>query len=363
MRNTSTPSNSITTLIEFIEDTGARLRLFDMGRRVVKIPRDIFLQIEKTAIPYPYPLQQQAWLALLFQYETSHADPYIWFLRFPLDEQGKLLQAARDDFMHRLVERLGSKLAASQKGIKMETALQDNPYSFKPTEDRMAVFHARASRLLKQPPSRFYQHARAFFQGRLGWDQWSFIGYQGIADMAARLDQEKNEHILSDALPQLSSKPFAALCHCLENEQLPLSITEKIVKRVDMELEWEQPDIQLIGSGIRGVSCSRSETLRQKLIKAVLQAPCAEDAEILAAISGRAWESLNQESIARSFLEKLAQNSIGQAFFDQCLADLLYLPGMREPLLKALRQPDRSATLSQSVGAFFQHITGQPKNG
>ncbi len=355
--------SAITTLTEFLEDTGVRLRQCDMGRRVVKIPRDRFLRIEKTAIPYPYPLQQQAWFALLFQHAASHTDPFIWFLRFPLDEQGKLLQAARDDFMHRLVERLGSKPQATQEEDRMETALQDNPYSFKPTEDRMAVFHARASRLLKQPPSRFYRHARAFFQGTLGWDQWPFVGYQGIADMAARLDQEENEQILSDALPQLSSKPFVALCHCLENERLPLSITEQLVKRVGMELEREQPDVHLISAGIRGVSCSRSETLRLKLIEEVLRAPCAEDAGLLAAISGRAWESLNQESIARPFLEKLARNSTGQSFFDQCLADLLYLPGMREPLLKALRQADRSAALSQSVGAFFQHINGQSTKG
>jgi len=355
-------TNTITTLTEFLEDTGARLHLFDMGRRVVKIPRDRFLQIEKTAAPYPYPLQQQAWFALLFQHEASHADPFIWFLRFPLDEQGKLLQAARDDFMHRLVEQLGSKPQIAQGGDGMETALQDNPYSFKPTDNRMAVFHARASRLLKQPPSRFYQHARAFFQGTLGWDQWPFVGYQGIADMAARLEQETNEQILREALPQLSSKPFIALCHCLENEHLPLPIAERIVERVGMELEREQPDIQLIGSGIRGVSRSRSATLPRKLIEEVLQAPCAQDPEILAAIGGRAWEALNQESIARPFLEMLARNNTGQVFFDHCLADLLYLPGMREPLLKELRRPDRSTALSQSVGAFFQRNPAQPNN-
>lgn len=85
----------ISTITEFLETSGARLRFFDMGRRVDKISRDRFLQFEKTAIPYPFPLQQQAWFALLFQDKSSQLEPLIWFLRMPLDEQGKLLQAAR----------------------------------------------------------------------------------------------------------------------------------------------------------------------------------------------------------------------------------------------------------------------------
>ena len=63
----------ISTLLEFLTSTGARLRLFDMGRRVVKIPHDHFLRFEKNQLPYPTPLQQQAWLALLFQEQKSSA--------------------------------------------------------------------------------------------------------------------------------------------------------------------------------------------------------------------------------------------------------------------------------------------------
>jgi hypothetical protein len=57
----------ISTITEFLQTGGARLRFFDMGRRVDQLPRDRFLQFEKTEIPYPYPLQQQAWFALLLQ--------------------------------------------------------------------------------------------------------------------------------------------------------------------------------------------------------------------------------------------------------------------------------------------------------
>lgn len=79
---------------------------------------------------------------------------------------------------------------------------------------------------------------------------------------------------------------------------------------------------------------------------------------MLSAISGRSWEDLQQQALAAAFLERLAGNREGQPFFDLCLADLLFIPGMRAPLLKALRNPNRSSALSRAVGGFFQSLKG-----
>ncbi len=346
----------ISTLLEFLNNCGARLRLFDMGRRVVKIPRDRFLGFEKNQQPYPAPLQQQAWIALLFHEREQAKESFVWFLRFPLDEQAKLNLAARDDFMHRLVERIGTDLKAVNEGSRIESAMEENPYGFKPRDDRLAIFHARVSRLLKQPASKYYDHALSYFQGDLGWDQWSFVGYQGIADMAARLDDGDNERLLIEALPVLPARPFEALCHCLENEKVPVKLAEALLGVAHSQLQQEAPESSTIAAAVRGISRSCSTTLRRQLLGDVLASPVSMDAEVLAAISGRAWESLAEESLAAPFLERLACNSEGQALFDQCLSDLLFVPGMREPLLKALRAPDRSATLSTAVGSFFQGL-------
>ncbi len=94
---------SETTLIELLENSGARLRVLDMGRRVVKIDRNSFLQFEQTAVPWPAPLVRQAWFGMLMQ-NSDLPEPLIWFLRMPLDEQGKLVLASRDYFIHRLIE-------------------------------------------------------------------------------------------------------------------------------------------------------------------------------------------------------------------------------------------------------------------
>lgn len=351
--------DQINTITEFLETTGAKLRFFDMGRRVAKISREQFLKFEKNDIPYPYPLQQQAWFALLFLDKKKPQEPLIWFLRMPLDEQGKLLLAARDDFMHRLIERVGEKMQAEQGGEEIEAALQDNPYSFKPNEDRMAVFHARISSNMKSPPSKFYDHARRYFAGELGWDQWSFVGYQGIADIAARHDEPDTESLLITAITEMPGQPLVALCHCLENETISVTLTEALFARAQQALQQEAPDLNLLAALLRGSALSKSKTVQQQLIHALLSSPCGNHIEMLSALSGRAWEQLQDPAIRMQFLERLADNSAGQEAFNLCMADLLFIPGMREPVLSAVRDPNRSTQLSEAIGAMFKGVTDQ----
>jgi hypothetical protein len=52
-------------------------------------------------------------------------------------------------------------------------------------------------------------------------------------------------------------------------------------------------------------------------------------------------------------MEQLAHNSAGYEAFSQLLADLVFVPGMREPVMQALRHPERSKKLSQFVGKMF----------
>ncbi len=350
----------ISTITELLECTGDRLRFFDMGRRIQKISHQQFLQFEKTEIAYPLPLQQQAWFAMIFQDEGKQGEPFIWFLRFPLDEQGKLVQAARDDFMQRLAERLGESLSAQQKGQQMEAALEDNPYSFKPKEERMAQFHAKASCLLKQSPSKYYLQAKDYFSGRLGWDKWSSLGYQGIADIAARLDQDGNEATIIQALSNIESEPLVALCHCLESEVISVAGTQALLSRAELELQNDAPNLALITAVLRGASQSRSDTVRKQIAHSFLNASCGNHIEVLAALSGRAWEWLRDDQIRMLFLERLAENNAGQDAFNQCMTDLLFMPGMRAPLLASVRDPQRSNKLSNAIGALFQGVV-EPK--
>ncbi len=343
--------SKIPTISQFLERNSTRLHLFDMGRRVVRIPRRQFLKFEHGEVSYPFPLQRKAWFGILFQ--EQEREPFIWFLQLPLDELGQLVPAARDDFLHRLLGRVDENLRAVKEGQQLESVLKDNPYCFKPKDERLAVFHAKAARALKRQPSKYYIHAQQYFSGELGWDQWPFVGYQGIADMAVRQHEKENNRHLSQAIPQLPVRPFEALCHCLENEKITLDITRALLDRAKTELAETTPDLAIISSAIRGAAQSCSAALRRELLHAVLNRPEICTPDLLVAISGRAWESLKEMESGRLYLERLAENSAGQPFFSQSLADLLYLPGMREPLLRLIRDPDRSERLSQAVGEMF----------
>jgi hypothetical protein len=348
--------NTITTLTEFIESGGLSLDFSDMGRRISTLARAQFVAFEKAESAYPLPLQQQAWFALTLSDPTQQQiEPMIWFIRFPLDEQGKLSLSARDEFMHCLLESLGSK----PQGDGMETALENNPYAFQPKQERLAIFHARMTRSLNRPASRFYDHAKAYFDGELGWDQWSFIGYQGIADLAARLDQHGNTRRLVKSIPSLPPSPLEVLCHCLENEALPDSIASALAQKGFASLRQASPNPQVLSAVIRGLSQSIEASIRNEFIDQLLEHPISQRSDLLAAIAGRAWESLEDDSLRHRYLERLADNEVGQEFFNGILSDLLYLPTTRSAMQASLRNPDRTPRLSQVIGTFFSQIRGE----
>ncbi len=347
--------NQIATLTEFLESGGLQLDYYDMGRRITPIRRDDFVGFELTETPYPAPLQQQAWFALILSDpQQQELDPMIWFVRFPLDEQAKLLQAARDDFLHRLMENLGQSAAGKRE--EMQAAIQDNPYLFQPKQERLAIFHARFTAHLNKPVSRYYEHARAYFNGELGWDQWSFVGYQGIADIAARFGTDIGEAQMTTAIAELPAAPLEALCHCLENESTSKPVTLALIKRAIQVLKQPEPDLRIVSSVIRGISQSSATDHRNELILKVLEHPISTHSELLVAISGRAWECLSEPQISERFLQRLAGNEVGQELFDGVLSDLLYMPTSRAWLHASLRNPQRSDQLNSAICRFFDSL-------
>jgi hypothetical protein len=343
-----------TTLIEFLQATGARVSIYDMGRRTVRIPGNQFLKFEKTLLPYPQPLQNHACFGLSMLDRSVSDEPVIWFLRLPLDEQGKLVQSSRDYFIQRLLEVAVEKQAGRHSSTD---AFKDNPYIFKPKEDRMAVFHARLAHDLGHAPSRYYAHSLDYFSGNPGWDQWSFVGYQGIADMAARVHETAISDLLVQAIPMLPQSPVIALCHCLENESLALPLSQGIMNRLEAELATSEPDLSIITALVRGLSLSVAATIKEQMFELVMNSPYATHIELLAALSGRVWELLKQPEHASCYLEALAHSPAGQSAFNHCLTDLLAIPGLRTPLLQAVRNPDRSDELASAFGAMMQQCT------
>ena len=316
---------------------------WDIGRRIVPLEPIRFARFEAGEAPYPYPLQRHAWFALLGGERGAITESRIWFLKFPLDENAHLATTVRDDFIAQLAE-----LALTQ------SAEQRSPYGFKPKETIMASFHARIRYHLDQPPSHFYPHACDYLSGALGYDQWSFVGVQGLADIAARAAEPATLALISAALPNLPAPPLQALCQGLEHERLPTPLAHSLEALAHAELDHPRPDPERLAVLLRGLSASPDHhALRHALLERVMATPLIRQPALLAAIASRCWQDLQSPRLAMGYVEALAANSMGQPIFDQIMADLLFIPGMRRPLLDALRDPRRSDRLARAVGALL----------
>jgi len=340
---------AIQTLTDFLRATDASFRCFDLGRRLSKLPADTLAKFERSEIAYPLPYLRQAWIAVLLWNPKQHDQQLIWFLKLPLDEQGKLVLAARDDFLQRLARSVSSELltqAADQDPLK------DNPFAFTPSPDKMAAFHAHATALLKQPPSPFYEPARQYLAGATARDRWQELGLQGIADICARLEQGDNDTLLRQALADLPPEPLQAFCTQLEHTSPNHKVASALAQRLQQQMT--QPDAApLVSALIRALSPCQSDGIRIGALEQVLNSPLATGVEVLAAIGSRCWGDLMQPALRHQFLERLAASEAGQTGFNRMLTELIFIPGMRPCMLESLRNPERSATLATAIGGFF----------
>lgn len=345
--------NPITTLGKFLHQSGAQYRVFDMGRRVAKLSITDFVGFENAKIAYPYPLNKQALFAIVFWDPGLIDKQYVWFLRFPLDEQGLLIQAARDEFLVMLLDRVGEYMLAAEVGKNIESALKDSPYTFDPHEEKMAAFNALVTKNLNMPASPFYDAAHAYFSGQTDKNDWQSLGMQGVADVAARLDENGLSSGLIVVLPTIPIEPFLQLCAFLENAEPKVEILEVLALRVKKELQEKKPDVTVICACLRAISNSPIQGQVELLVKLVLKHSCSQNIEILATISGRIWPLLTIDPICQLFVEQLAHNNAGQEGFNQLLADVMFMPNIRTHIMQVLRSPTRSVQLSEAVGKMF----------
>ena len=345
--------SDISSLTQLLRHSGGQLRFFDMGRRVQKLAVDQFEKIENQQTPYPYPYLQHAWIALMLWNPKNKEQGVVWFLKLPLDEQGFLIQAVRDDLLNRLLENAGSILQQENSGEMPKDALKDNPFSFKPDQEKMALFHASSTLTSGQSASQYYEHAQQYFSGQIGFDQWEALGYQGIADLVIRHETGDNSKILRKAIPLLPDVPFEVLSTCLENIVPEHDLYEALCLRAEQTLEKGTASTNHIAALVRGLSNGRHSPRKQAILLKILQSDYALNAEVITAIATRCNESLQDPALLGPFLEKLASGEAGQEGFSRILADLMFMPALRALILMQFRNEQRSEQLSTAIGLMF----------
>ncbi len=344
VQNSNTNPEKFDSITHFLQTGGFNYRVFELGRKVNYFSNEEFENIEGQKILYPSPFQKKAWLALLFWEDGKQDEAVIWFLQFPIDELGFLKQEARDAFLIDLLEQTGKNIQAKQQGMQALDELKESPFAFKPNPARLAMFHALAIKELGQAPSQYYQYAHDYLSGDAGYEQWQFLGLQGIADVVARLNEDDNEALLAQAISLMPEMPLVSFCDALENSQPKEILTQALGEKLKIVLEQKPSsniNNQLVAMLVRALSGAEPISLRQLLLQVVLASPVGQDIEVMVAISGRAWRDLHAQSILVAFVGNLAE--LPKMAFNAILSDLMMIPDMREKILLVMRDPNQSS--------------------
>ena len=351
-QNSNTNPEKFDSITHFLQTGGFNYRVFDMGRKINHLSSEEFESIEGQKLVYPAPFQKKAWLALLFWEDGKQNEAVIWFLQFPIDELGFLKQDARDAFLIDLLEQTGKNIQAKQQGIQALDELKESPFAFKPNPDRLAMFHALATKELSQEPSQYYQHTRDYLSGNAGYEQWQFLGLQGIADVVARLNEDENESLLAKAIGLMPEAPLVSFCSALENVSPKGLLVEALVVKLE-EILKQGANNQLLAMLVRALSGAESESLRHEMLLVVLSSSLGRDIEVMVAVSGRAWNDLRSKSVREVFIVNLVHQN--QRAFDAILSDLMMIPDMRELVLNEIEgigQSDLEEKLEMFLNSF-----------
>lgn len=340
-------------LIDLLTHADTAIRIYDMGRRISKLSTSQFARIERQEIPYPAPYMHEAYLGLVLWNPANASENAIWFLRLPLDERGFLAQAARDDLVNRLLQNASNQQNGMLEG---EDALKDNPFVFKPDTEKMAMFHALASRAMKRTPSQGCADAAAYLKGERDTSDWQELALQGIADALLVL---KDDHhaALAKRIAEMPDAPLATLCTQLEHIQPATDICAVLEQRIKPLLTDSSASLQLAAL-LRGISNSADMELKNGIIDTLLTTAHSQEAEIAVVIATRFTDQLRSPQRLHPFLEQLATSKAGQAGFSRLVAELMFMPDLRALIMVAFRSPNRSEALSAAIGQMFgDHFT------
>ncbi|NVK38721.1 MAG: DUF3549 family protein [Gammaproteobacteria bacterium] len=341
-------------LNEYLAQLDGQYRLFDVGRRIRKIDKAQFKQFEALESPYPFPYLQHAWLALYIAPPKQPDNETLMFLKWPLDEQGKLIPYVRDDLVQRLI-------ALNKQPLKVDSEiddpLKDNSFAFNPDDVRRANLHAMIQASQHRKPSEHYDTVVKYLQaGTLNSEalsNWQNLGMQGIADVAARVSDHQSS--LQACLANMPSEVYLAFAQCLEHHAVPFEIGKAAQTRLEKNCQAENENISVEAS-LRIIGACISDELRINAWQTWLDSAYAQDTGCILAFATRNYDDLAfmPERIT-DFLVTLAQlNGEGDfTGFIKITSDLLYLPGIRNILLNALRSENRPEILSHAMHALL----------
>ncbi|MDN4500922.1 DUF3549 family protein [Alteromonadaceae bacterium BrNp21-10] len=335
----------ISTISEFLLQAGTQYQVFDLSRGLRVVPTQQFLDIEMAQVAHPTPRQQAAWFGIVFINKQLSQQHYIWFLKLPLDEQGLVIQAALNDFLHIIVTALGQDL---EKAEATNGQLPENPYTFIPNQQQLADFNSASRQQLGLPASQYFTAVQDYFADPLE-DQWQALSLQGISDFAVYTPISELAEIIRAQLSQLPAPVRTSLFSSLENIAVNKQISQYL-------LEWAQQDntdTRDMAMALRALAQSTATTLVKTFIQSMLCSEEKVDMDILVVIAGRHWQHLQDSTLLDLFINQLALHDSDNGLFNGVFADLVQIPLLRTPLLSIIRQQHKSPALTKAIGQLF----------
>lgn len=340
---------TISSISELLSLSESQYRIYDVGRKINKISKEQFSKIELNHQPYPFPINSNACIAIIF-WQKNSSQPYIWFVKLPLDERGLLNQGARNHYIAIIIEALGKDITDAPSE-QQEELLKNNPYHFTPAEYKMAAFNSIINVELKRPMSSHYNLFVEYMEGVLGWDNWQEIGVQGINDFAANIKEPELSKRLTTHLSYIPEQVLTPLCIALENQELPNNVIEGVLQLLSSENLIKHEELSL--SLLRALSSSSQAQKVQHYITKLLQNERIS-VNTLIVISGRFWELFSDKTLALCFFEKIAQQN-DLPLFSEIFKDLVSIPSIRTNVLSIIRSTERSEALSIAIGHIFNN--------
>jgi len=334
---------TLSTITELLLTSNCQFRIYDLGRKIEKLSKETFEKIEQCSLVHPFPFQEHAHFAIAF-WQKKSKQPYLWFIKLPLDERGLLNQGARNHFLAIIVEALGSDLSV-EPSERQEELLKENPYIFTPSQYKLAMLNSLLSFELKRAPSQFYQTFINYLT-KEEWSQWHNIGVQGITDYAARLTEDNNAVVLSQSISKLPFEVLSPLCGALENISLPVCLIESI----QSQLQTSSNDIQSQQMLLRSLASSTKHPFVKQYFESIFTADIIP-VDIAITIAGRCWQIIVDEKQAMYYLELLVK--LDKELFPAIFKDLVAIPTIRPLLFQCMRAADRSDELAKAIGQLF----------
>ncbi|MDC8830394.1 DUF3549 family protein [Alteromonas gilva] len=342
-------SKNIHSLSEFLLHAGTDYRIFDLGRGVFPVSSQDFLDIENGKVCPPRPRQQHVWYAVVFWQTRPKAQRYIWFVKFPVDEQGMLVQAARNHFLQIIVDALGHQIAADQAADE----LPDNPYTFTPTQQQMAQFSAITRQALGDPKNDAAPLVEQYLQTPAVID-WQKLPVQAIADTLIAMNDTLAEHIVNHY--EHFSEPFIdTMLSSLESVELNSQLRDFFIQQT-LEHAREDSQHQRVSELLRALSSPVFSAPVNACINQLFDIVAQPDMHLLSVIAARHYAQLDTLT-AQRFLEAAAKadqaGAHQHALFIGLFSDLVQIPVLRRTMLTLAKAHQHNPVMQQSVAALF----------